>query len=97
NATRIPAVYVVCDEWPIYGPRADAWLARATDGERREIAKIVAAAVRLPTSMPEPQDATFCWLSHYVRDRVVSRTGWQPAHETVTYTGIDSADFPLTM
>jgi glycosyltransferase involved in cell wall biosynthesis len=45
--------------------------------------------------MVEPQRATMCWLSNFVRERVVAATGWVPEHETVTYSGVDPADFPL--
>lgn len=95
NAAGVPAVYVVCDEWPVYGPRLDAWLA----GFRRRRTQPAAAAARLltglPTAMPEPRSATFCWLSEFVRDRVLAATGWRPAHQTVTYSGIDPDDFPV--
>ena len=73
----VPAAWMVCDEWPVYGPRLDAWSAR-----RHRPA-------------PDPGDATLCWVSDYVRDRVLGVTGWQPRHETVTGSGIDLDDFPL--
>ena len=95
NRSRVPTVYAVCDEWPVYGPRLDAWLA-PTPRRRGRLATRAAGLVRgLPTTMPAPRDATFCWLSRFVRERVVEATGWRPAHETVTYTGIDPADFPI--
>ena len=53
------------------------------------------ARTGLPTTMVEPRQATMCWLSNFVRERVLDATGWKPDHETVTYSGIDPADFPL--
>lgn len=95
NGSGVPVVYVVCDEWPVYGPRTDAWLARATEGKRKEVARLAGLLTGLPTRLPAPRAATFCWLSEFVRRRVVAATGWAPAQETVTYSGIDSTDFPL--
>lgn len=95
NHAKVPAAYVVCDEWPIYGPRLDAWLA----GFQRRAARLVAPLVRaagLTTRMPAPDAATFLWLSEYIRNRVLTATRWDPAHETVTYSGIDTRDFPLS-
>jgi glycosyltransferase involved in cell wall biosynthesis len=96
NASGLPAAYVVCDEWPVYGPRLDGWLALFGRRRGRVLAPIARAATRLPTGMPEPRDATYCWLSDFVRRQVLDATGWTPAHETVTYSGIDTRDFPLT-
>lgn len=95
NRSGVPVVYVVCDEWPVYGPRADAWLARAAQGRRRRLVRLVGAFTGLPRETPAPSTATFCWLSEFVRRRVLAATGWTPARETVTYSGIDPADFPL--
>lgn len=45
--------------------------------------------------LPAPGNATICWVSEFVRDHVVAATGWAPARETVTHSGINLADFPL--
>ena len=95
NNAKLPVAYVVCDEWPVYGPRLDAWVA----GFGRRRARLVAPLVRaagLPTQPVAPRDATFLWLSEFIRDRVLTSTQWEPAHETVTYSGIETRDFPLT-
>jgi glycosyltransferase involved in cell wall biosynthesis len=68
---------MVCDEWPVYGPRLDAWRSRRGGG------------------VPDPADATICWVSDWLRRRVLERTGWAPRHETVTGSGIDLDDFAL--
>jgi glycogen synthase len=75
--SAVPSVWMVCDEWPIYGPKLDAW----------------AAARGRPA--PEPGEATICWVSGYIRDRVRDVVGWRPAHQTVTGSGIDPRDFPV--
>lgn len=95
NRAKVPVAYVVCDEWPIYGPRLDAWIA----GFQRRRARLVAPLVRaagLRTRLTAPDDATFLWLSEYIRNRVLTATRWEPAQETVTYSGIDTRDFPLS-
>jgi glycosyltransferase involved in cell wall biosynthesis len=95
NRTGLPTAYVVCDEWPVYGPRLDGWLAAFRRRRGRVAAPAVRAVTGLPTSLQEPRATTVCWLSAYVRDRCVAATGWRPAHETVTYSGIDTVDFPV--
>jgi glycogen(starch) synthase len=95
NKSGRPAVYVICDEWPVYGPRLDGWLSLFA-GRRHWAAPLARVASQLPTTMREPQRATYCWLSDFVRERVVHTTGWHPEHETVTYTGIDPNDFPVS-
>ena len=95
NKARVPVVYVVCDEWPVYGPRLDAWLAAFRRRRRRPVAAAVRAVTGLPTTLPRPRDATFCWLTRFIRDRCLDATSWEPGHETITYSGIDPADFPL--
>jgi glycogen(starch) synthase len=96
NEVGKPAVYVVCDEWPVYGPRLDAWTAWFARRRGRLLAPVVRAATRLPTALVEPRNATYCWLTDFVRRQVLDATGWQPQHETVTYSGIDPMDFPVT-
>ena len=73
----VPAAWVVCDEWPIYGPRIDR---HAAFNRQR---------------LPAPGNATICWVSEFVRGRVLAATGWSPVRETVTHSGINLADFPL--
>ena len=95
NRHAAPSVYVVCDEWPVYGPRLDAWVAAFSGRRGRALGRLMQARTGLPTTMAEPRNATMCWLSNFVRERVLAATGWTPEHETVTYSGIDPADFPL--
>jgi glycosyltransferase involved in cell wall biosynthesis len=95
NNSGLPVVYVVCDEWPRYGPRLDGWLAWCARRRGRLLGPVVRRLTALPTAMPAPRNATFAWLSNFVRDRVLAATGWSVGHETVTYSGIDPADFPV--
>ncbi len=91
----MPAAYVVCDEWPVYGPRLDGWLALFAGAVGRRVGAVAGRLTGLPTRLVEPRRATYCWLSRFVRDTVLEATAWRPAHETVTYSGIDTGDFPL--
>jgi len=95
NKSGLPVVYVVCDEWPRYGPRLDGWLAWCARRRGRLLGPVMRGLAGLPTAMPAPRNATFGWLSNFVRNRVLSATGWRVAHETVTYSGIDPTDFPV--
>lgn len=50
---------------------------------------------RRKRGVPDVGDATVCWVSGYVRGRVLDTTTWHPLHETVTGSGIDTGDFPI--
>jgi glycogen(starch) synthase len=92
---RLPLVAVVCDEWPGYLPAVDPWMRRCrrwpwTWG-------LIEDLTGVPTGVPDlDRYASFCFVSHYVRDRCVKRSPWMFPRSTVTYSGIDPADFPLT-
>jgi glycogen(starch) synthase len=89
----IPLVLSVCDEWPVYGPRLDAWT-RLFAGRPR-----LARALRRLTGVPtEPPDlgsrAVWLFVSDTIRRRVEERSRWRPAMASVVYSGIDLVDFP---
>jgi glycogen(starch) synthase len=89
----IPIALVVCDDWMLYAPDADAWM-RAT---RRlgPLSSIVEAVTGVPVSLPGLRDARFCFVSAWIRDRAIARSRWQTNVNTIAYTGIDRRDFPI--
>jgi len=91
----IPIVFVVYDDWLVYGPNLDAWtrLFRGRDA----IARLVRRLTGVPTTLPDFANAgAYCFLSDYIRRRAVNETGWKPRTSTVVYGGVDTTDFPIT-
>jgi glycosyltransferase involved in cell wall biosynthesis len=90
---EIPAVLVVCDDWLVYGPLVDPW-ARLF---RRApwFGRVVRRAVGVPTTVPDlgAVDAV-CFVSESVRGAAAQATPWTFRRSTVTFSGIDRADFP---
>ncbi len=90
---RTPIVYVVCDDWLIYGPELDAWT-RMFDGRPR-LGRLASAITRVPTRLPDlGSSGTFCFVSETTRDRAAESSRWRFPDATVVYSGIDMTDFP---
>ena len=87
-------VCVVCDEWPGYVEDVDPWM---------RVWKRVPRAWRsvetlsgVPTDVPDvDRGASFCFVSHNLRDRCLKRSRWFFPRSTVTYSGINTDEFPL--
>lgn len=91
----LPSVYAVCDDWLLYGPRADPWT-RAWQ-RRRRLAPLAARLSGIPTAPPADLGAhgAFCFVSDWTRQRAVTDSPWTFPCSTVVYSGIDPADFRL--
>lgn len=93
-ATGIPLVFVVCDDWLIYGPRLDAWTRAFST--RARLGKLVGTVAAVPTSLPDVgASGAHCFVSQTTRQRAIEHSGWRFPLSTVVYSGIDPADFPL--
>ena len=95
NATAdraLPMVLVVCDDWLVYGERADLWRRALTSGVRRRLARRLSA---LPTDWPPAGAAHAVYVSESVRRTALERARWRPTTEAVVGSGIDPVDFPL--
>jgi glycogen synthase len=90
----VPAVYVVCDDWPTYAFEMDPWMRAWL---RRPGAAVVARRVLgTETSIPDLDRAgTFCFVSESTRRRCREYSRWKFADSIVTYSGIDHEDFPV--
>lgn len=92
-----PMVLNVCDEWPVYGPRLDAW-SRPLIGHPL-LATLVGRLSGLPTAPRRlAGDVTACFVSDFIRERVAAegRVAFEGlAASTVVYSGIDERDFPV--
>lgn len=89
----LPMVLVVCDDWLVYGERADLWrrpLARSA--VRRTLARRLTG---LPTGWPSPDAAHAVYVSGSVLATAEQRAPWRPATSAVVGSGIDPVDFPV--
>ncbi len=90
----IPVVSVICDEWPFYGPRVDAWL-RPLAGRPR-LARVIGSLTGLETRPPPLDDlGPALFVSDWLRRVVRERSSWAFPDSAVVPSGIDPADFPL--
>lgn len=91
-AAGLPLVLVVCDDWLVYGERADLWRRGLTGPIRRRVA---AGLTGLRTGWPGPDAAVrVVWVSRTVRDRARREAPWFPGEGAVIGSGIDRTDFP---
>lgn len=91
---NLPLVGVVCDEWPGYVVDLDPWMRRWRHWRRAW--PLIERLTSVPTDVPDlGRMASFCFVSHTLRDRCIKRSPWMFDRWTVTYSGIDPVDFPL--
>jgi glycosyltransferase involved in cell wall biosynthesis len=89
----IPMVYAVCDEWPVYAPRLDAWTRLFRD-RPRWLGAAARAVTRLPVAPPDlGRTGAFCFVSDFARRRAEA-AGWTFPRATVVYSGIERSEFP---
>ena len=88
----VPVVFVVADEWPVYGPLVDAWLRPLAS--RPGLARVVGAATGLPTA-PPPLDelGAWCFASEAMRSKLRELTPWSFPWSGIVPWGIDAAVF----
>jgi glycogen(starch) synthase len=97
----LPVVPVVCDEWPVYGPRLDAWLRlfsadRPGTGRhaRRAAGRVARVVTGLPTAPPALDSlGPACFGSRALRDAVRAASPWRFPDSAVVPWGIDASDF----
>jgi glycogen(starch) synthase len=91
--SRLPLVYVVCDDWLIYGPQLDPWAALFV--RHRLTGQMVSRVTGLPTTLPDlGASGTFCFVSNSIRHHAEAWTPWSFPDSTVVYSGIERHDFP---
>ena len=90
----VPVVLNVCDDWPVYGPKADAWLA-GWARLPRPLRALGALVTGVPTSVPDLDRCRSSFVSAFTLQSVRERTRWSFADAAVVGSGIDSHDFPL--
>ena len=91
----IPVVLNVCDEWPSYGPRLDAWTRLFVN--RRLAGRAVRALTRVPTLVPDiGSRAVTCFVSEAMRENARRSSSWTFPISAVVYSGIENREFPVS-
>lgn len=93
ESAGVPLVLNVCDDWPVYGPRADAWLS-AWARLPAPVRVLGAAAAGVPTSLPDLDRHRSSFVSDFTLRQVRSRSRWAFPGAVVVGSGIDRRDFP---
>jgi glycosyltransferase involved in cell wall biosynthesis len=89
-----PAVLNVCDEWPDYGPRADAWTA-AWSRWPAPARRLGARLTGVPTQLVDLDGFPSSFVSQFTLDRLRDSTRWRFPRAEVVGSGVDTTDFPL--
>jgi glycogen(starch) synthase len=90
----VPLVYSICDDWPTYAAKVDPWMKLWYRLPR--IGRQVERLAGVPATLPDVgASGTFCFISGNTRDHCVKYSPWFYPDSTVTYNGIDHADFPV--
>jgi glycogen(starch) synthase len=89
----LPVVYVVGDDWLVFGRWADCWTRAVDEGSRG--ARLLGRLLRLPVA-PDAIGRTgrFCFVSEFTRRRAEEDGGVTLSDALVVPAGIDSGDFP---
>ncbi|MFN2539108.1 MAG: glycosyltransferase family 4 protein [Mycobacteriales bacterium] len=89
----VPAVLNICDDWPDYGLRADAWTS-AWARLPRAVRASGAALLGVPTSVPDLDAHPAAFVSAFTRESLRRRTSWTFPDSEVVGSGVDTDDFP---
>ncbi len=87
----VPAVAVVGDEWPVYGPEVDAWT-RHWRGWRRLLAPAAERSTGIPTRLALERAALWSFNSAYTRS-VVCTAGLDLVDAAIDHPGVDAERF----
>jgi glycosyltransferase involved in cell wall biosynthesis len=91
---RLPMVYLMADDWLIYGPTLDAWARLFAD--RPRVGRAVRRLTGVPTVLPDlPRTGQFCFVSDCTRRRADDLSRWRFPEAAVVPLGVNLADFPI--
>jgi glycogen(starch) synthase len=83
----IPAIFIVHDDWLVYGRHFDQWI-RMWQGRRRLLAPLAERLLRLPTAVHPAEAGRFVFNSRYTHDAAL-RAGVRPSWTKVIHPGIE--------
>lgn len=90
-----PLVFVVCDDWLIYGHDLDPW-ARPFHGSspRRFVGHLLERVTRVPCVVPDISGAaSFLFVTAATESKAVAKSPWTPRRRTLFWGGIDRTLF----
>lgn len=90
----VPVVLNVCDDWPSYAPRVDAWM-DAWSSRPDWLAAMAARAGGVPTRLPDLDRHRSTFVSRFTLERARERTQWRFPDAVVVGSGVDTEDFPI--
>lgn len=85
----VPAMFVVHDDWLIYGPQFDQWL-RMWRGRRMLLSPAAERLLGLPTTVQLMSAGEFVFNSRYTRDRAIEN-GVEAGRTKVVYPGVETS------
>lgn len=96
---RIPMVYAVCDDWPIYAVDLDPWARRwQADPFRRTAGRLLSLVTGLPTVVPDLGKAgVACVVSEFTGTAVRRGSPWYFPVSPVVRNGIDRSALGATL
>ena len=83
----LPGVFIVHDDWLVYGPQYDQW-SRMWRGRPRALTRLVEGMFGVPTEIDFDGAGPFVFNSRYTLERALE-TGLEPMSEAVVHPGID--------
>jgi glycosyltransferase involved in cell wall biosynthesis len=91
---QTPIVYVLADDWLIYGPQLDAWGRLFAD--RPRTARLVRRLTGVPTDLPDLRGTgQFCFVSDCTRRRADELSRWRFPEAEIVPHGVNPAEFPI--
>ncbi|MGH9137819.1 MAG: glycosyltransferase family 4 protein [Acidimicrobiales bacterium] len=91
----VPLVYAVCDVWPAYATKLDAWL--RLFARRPAVGRLVERVVGVPSTAPALDGSgAFLFNSDLVRRQCRAGSPWQFPLSAVVYSGIEGRVFSGT-
>ena len=86
---RIPAVFVVHDDWLVYGWDHDQWMRIWSGQRRRKLGRIVERVCRIPVTVDLENSGAWVFNSRYTLERARA-TGLDVPAMSVVYPGIEA-------
>lgn len=93
----LPVVYVIADDWPVYGQVLDAWSRLFRRRLGWLAAPVVEAVAGVPTATIDfSRLGPFLFYSDSIRQSVNESSGLSVPSSAVVHCGVDTKDFPVS-
>lgn len=92
----LPVVFVIGDDWPVYGQDLDGWSRLFRNGWRRLGGMLARLVTSVPTNLRDFTSLGPCLFnSESMRQVVRERSGLSLPTTAVVHPGVDTSDFPV--